>query len=130
MQRLHSINSDPSKQPVFNIDVGNTRQGVAIEVRPIAKKPISKEERDANLMEAIRNLNDPELGENEWTANGDDEESKRFPKLNSAAMDLSPINPSVKEETPRPLAKKLSSKSYQRLGSIMVDNFLVPTVNK
>ena len=71
MLRLNSINSDPTKQQTLNIDVGNTRQGVAIEVRPIrsSKHPIDREERDANLMDTIRNLDDPELVLSEWTAN-------------------------------------------------------------
>ena len=71
MLRLNSINSDPTKQQTLNIDVGNTRQGVAIEVRPIrsSKHPIDREDRDANLMDTIRNLNDPELVLSEWTAN-------------------------------------------------------------
>ena len=125
MLRLNSINSDPTKQQCLNIDVGGTRQGVAIEVRPIrnSNQPIDEKERDDDLMNVIRNLNDPDLVLSEWTANK--EEEKKNYKLHSQAMDLSPIDPTPKDDnapTPR-LVRKLSSKSYQRLSTTM-DNFL------
>ena len=115
MLRLNSINSDPTKQQCLNIDVGGTRQGVAIEVRPIrnSNQPIDEKDRDAKLMNTIRNLNDPELVLSEWTANEGIEEEKKNFKLHSQAMDLSPIDPSVKDDCPTPrLVRKLSSKSY------------------
>ena len=83
--------------------------------------------RDANLMEALRNLNDPELACSEWTNNADrTEEAKKFPKVNSA-IDLSPMNGTFKDETPR-LVKRPSLTSYQRLSTTMMEQGFQPNL--